>query len=778
MRYKLCVMSQSSGAAAEDRGADDLVGTSIGQYRIEAQIGQGGMGVVYRAVHTEIGQLAAVKVLSSRSAQNPRDLRRFINEARAVSRIDHPGLVKIFDYGQIASGVPYILMEYLRGELLKTRIKRLRETKKGMNVAEALRIGRQTAAALSAAHDKGIVHRDLKPSNVMLVADEEARSGERAKLLDFGIARFVAECDDRTAPGVVIGTPTYMSPEQCAGTDDVDGRSDVYSLGVMLYELIGGEPPFQGNFAELLRMHVLQPVRPLWHLAPELADDLAQLIQQMLSKEPSLRPRIGPLIDELKRWEGEALPPGSVISGATDEENLASQTTSTVQPTGGSAITETRPGPNEPTEIGPDAGSETHEMIVTTITRRREEEKATPEPRPEPVSPQGAQITITIEKKAPIDAEALLKLVAPPEDEPKQDAPADAPKGDAPAGESPVPKAPSAPPRAEDLPRSRRRLLYGLGLVAALTGLIAIWLYQGRSTSVSVPRASLGGMIALPGGTFRMGSTAAEIEAECQRLGSECQLDALQREQPARSVTLSPFYLDAHETTNAKFAKWLNTMTSSLDVKEDEDSHIERFVHDRESNRRLVDLHPEYSGLIHTSEGRFKVRKGYEDKPVVQTTWDGASLYCRWQGKRLPTEAEWEFAARGLSSRRFPWGDEPPRCDSVAFGRSEGGPQCKGWPLGVQEIATSTQDRTPDGIWDLGGNANEWVQDQLLSPSYPSCGACVDPKEERSMPVEEDVRIQRGGAWSTLDAMCRGARRDPLKRGDVTTGAGFRCASQ
>ncbi|WP_437712455.1 serine/threonine-protein kinase [Sorangium sp. So ce448] len=205
---------------------DSLVGSCIGQYLVAEEIGRGGMGIVFRAVHQGIGQLAAVKVLSSRFADDASHLRRFENEARALSRVAHPGLVKIFDFGQTTRGEPYILMEYLEGELLRSRLAR----SKKLSLSEVLQIARQAASALAAVHKNGIVHRDVKPSNMMLVADDEAPGGERLKLLDFGIARFAGEGADLTAPGAVLGTALYMSPEQCAGESQVDGRADVYAL--------------------------------------------------------------------------------------------------------------------------------------------------------------------------------------------------------------------------------------------------------------------------------------------------------------------------------------------------------------------------------------------------------------------------------------------------------------------------------------------------------------------------------------------------------------------
>ncbi|WP_437712457.1 formylglycine-generating enzyme family protein [Sorangium sp. So ce448] len=288
----------------------------------------------------------------------------------------------------------------------------------------------------------------------------------------------------------------------------------------------------------------------------------------------------------------------------------------------------------------------------------------------------------------------------------------------------------------------------------------------------------LSNMVRLQGGKFRMGSTLAEIDAECRRVGPQCRRDLLEREQPVREVTVSPFYIDAHETTNAEFAAWLDANAPALDMKEDPEHRIQRYVHERARGYRLIDLFPEYSGILLLPERRFVPRPGYENKPVIQVTWDGASLYCGARGKRLPTEAEWEFAARGTTARRFPWGEDPPRCDGVAFGRYEKG-LCERSPKGERDVGTSPQDRTPEGIWDLGGNAAEWVQDQFLLPHYDACGDCIDPVAERpGVTREEDLRIRRGGSWPASDVLSRGATRARSKRIEARYGLGFRCASR
>ncbi|WP_163992864.1 serine/threonine-protein kinase [Pyxidicoccus caerfyrddinensis] len=277
---------------------DALLGALVGQYRITRELARGGMGVVYEAVHEAIGQRAAVKVLQDLSGRAS-SRSRFLNEARAVSLVHHPGLVRVFDFGELPTGKPYILMELVEGESLRERLARGGPS---LEVGTALRIARQIAAALCAVHARDIIHRDLKPENVMLVRDEEAAGGERVKLLDFGIARLVGDGSVRTTEGVVLGTALYMAPEQCAGSDDLDDRADVYALGVVLYELLAGGPPFQGEPTAVMRQHLFQEPPPL----PErlrLPGELPALLRRMLAKEPSRRPRMVELAEALQQLE-------------------------------------------------------------------------------------------------------------------------------------------------------------------------------------------------------------------------------------------------------------------------------------------------------------------------------------------------------------------------------------------------------------------------------------------------------------------------------------------
>ncbi|HWO20233.1 MAG TPA: serine/threonine-protein kinase [Kofleriaceae bacterium] len=260
-----------------------MEGRLIGQYRVTGVLGKGGMGVVYAARHTLLGRPAAVKVLLPKLSDDQAIVTRFFNEARAATAIQHPGIVEVYDFGWTNEGAAFIVMEHLQGETLRARRKR-----GPMPWNHALAVTRQIAGALSAAHAAGIVHRDLKPDNIFLVPDPEVPGGERIKLLDFGIAKLTGTSTglSMTRTGAVIGTPTYMAPEQCRGVA-VDSRADLYSLGCILFELLAGRPPFVGEGeGEVLAAHIHVPPPALGSLARGLPSGSEALVQRLLAKAP------------------------------------------------------------------------------------------------------------------------------------------------------------------------------------------------------------------------------------------------------------------------------------------------------------------------------------------------------------------------------------------------------------------------------------------------------------------------------------------------------------
>lgn len=276
-------------------------GSLLGPYRIVRKVGEGGMGTVYEALHETIERRVAIKVLHAEFAREPDIASRFVNEARAVNRVNHPGVVSVFDFSHPANGQPYIVMEFLEGERMSERMERCGGL---LPMREAVRLGEQLASALAAAHEKGIIHRDLKPDNVMLVRSQDAAQGERAKLLDFGLAKLI----DRpgTKSGVIMGTPQYMSPEQCRDAKLVSDRSDVYSLGVLLFECLAGRLPLLAESAgELIAMHLHTPPPPLIQVAPDVPARLASFVDRMLSKDSLARPSAPQVAEELEAIWGD-----------------------------------------------------------------------------------------------------------------------------------------------------------------------------------------------------------------------------------------------------------------------------------------------------------------------------------------------------------------------------------------------------------------------------------------------------------------------------------------
>lgn len=262
-----------------------MIGTSIGNFRIVTELGSGGMGQVYFAEHALMGRRAAVKVIRPELATDAVMVDRFMKEARAVNAVGHPNIVEITDCGRVADTY-YIMMEMLDGETLEERLERTPM----LDEKSAVDITLQIADALFSAHKLGIVHRDLKPENIYLTTRGEKR--DFVKLLDFGIAKLmhVQEAGGRTKTGTILGTPAYMSPEQCLGDVELDHRSDIYSLGCVLYRMLTGSMPFEADsFTRCLIAHCYEAPKPPSSLNPGLSEHLQESLLRMLAKKPEER---------------------------------------------------------------------------------------------------------------------------------------------------------------------------------------------------------------------------------------------------------------------------------------------------------------------------------------------------------------------------------------------------------------------------------------------------------------------------------------------------------
>lgn len=654
-----------SAEAATLMAPDPLFGRLVGGYRICRYLGGGAMGVVYAAQHVTLGQTAAVKMLAPHLCDNQDYQQRFLREAQAGSKVPHPGLVRVLDAGALPEdGRLFILMEYLDGQTLRAR---LNSSPGGrLPLTTALQFIRDIAEAMDAAHQAAIIHRDLKPDNIMLVTDGAALLGERTKVLDFGLAKLVSSAAQPTLNTAgLMGTPAYMSPERCRGSSELDPRSDVYSLGCMLYELLCGRPPFLEDAQTLLWLQLKSDPVPPRELHPEIPPAVEQLVLKMLRKQANRRPTMAQAAAQLK----ELL--------------------------------------THPARLQPGRWS----MLTAGL-----------------------------------------------------------------------------------VPRSRVGIAFAwIWIMVSL--LILLKLTVGRFLPYFARSA-----IYLQGGHFTMGSTIEEIQASADwaraldyRLYEEKQW--LYRERPNRLVQLSPFALDRYEVTNQEFALWLNQRADRHELREmTVETRPKQFMHDLGAGGVPL-YHPDeaylYQGIEYqkSADGHFAVRSGMERMPVVGVTWHGAQQYCLAHNKRLPTEAEWEYAARSRGSKRFPWGDETPNCDFAVVERGSRVKADKTEPiynacawrgLGIMVVDAANRDRTEQGVVNMAGGVAEWVADYYYQ-RYPSCGVepCRDPVADKpsSDPEEQGRRVVRGGSWASDYVRMRAAGRTRYREIETAGDLGFRCAA-
>ena len=309
---------------------DALLGTILaGKYRIDKRLNEGGMGSVYQGTHVLMEKTVAIKVLRPSLAADEKIVARFSREARAASRISHPNALSVTDFGEDDNGTVFLVMEFLSGRTLKQVLR----DEGPLPLNRVVEITRQVGDALAAAHAQGVVHRDLKSDNIMLL--DTTTVSDYAKVLDFGIAK-INEPEGKfdgglTAPNLVIGTPQYMSPEQCSQDSEIDARSDIYSLGVILYEMLVGHVPFSGDSATIVMMkHLQDPVPSVLDERPDVPPPVSRVIARAMAKVPSNRyQNVAELIEDLTIASAMIVPvpvaqpgprPSGQIASAADDE--------------------------------------------------------------------------------------------------------------------------------------------------------------------------------------------------------------------------------------------------------------------------------------------------------------------------------------------------------------------------------------------------------------------------------------------------------------------------
>jgi eukaryotic-like serine/threonine-protein kinase len=630
--------AMSGGAPAATGGgqADGLLGSMLeGKYRLEAKLGVGGMGTVYRATRLLIGDAVAIKILHPEQVADPQSTERFRREAQAAARLKHPNAVNIYDFGVSPEGLVYLVMELVEGQSLRSIIK----GQGALTPAAAAEIMQQACAALDEAHRQHIVHRDLKPDNIIV---NPTNDGLRVKVLDFGIAKMrdlAATAGNLTQAGNTMGTPHYMSPEQCLG-EELDHRSDIYGLGVVLYEMLVGVVPFNSpTSTAVIVQHVNQVPPPLRALNVSISPAVEAVVLHALQKQREARPQTaGALAQEMRA----ALSGGAFTTPARSFPGAS-------QSLGSGSF----PGASQPLGSG-----------------------ALP----------AATMQPTMVMRTPQTGSAVTG----------------APRA-APAG-----KAKAAP-----MVIAAAVLLLALGGVAAWWFLSRDRAEKKETTETKTAGANLGtpaGMAYVPGGEFLMGNDAGEVA-----------------ERPAHKITVKPFFIDLYEVSCEEYQKFVLA-----------------------SGRRAP---PDWNGNRHPV--------GAARRPVTGVNWDDAAAYAAWRGKRLPTESEWEFAARGAEGRRYPWGNEwkpgYANADASSLGHmSDGG-----------AYASSA---SPFGLFDMVGNAWEWTASDLTA--YP--GGQLPPNR-----ITDELKVIRGGCYkSSLNQATTTFRLGWPARGDNYPYAetGFRCA--
>ncbi|HMD31036.1 MAG TPA: SUMF1/EgtB/PvdO family nonheme iron enzyme [Candidatus Acidoferrales bacterium] len=665
-------------------------GTLIrGKYRVLATLGKGGMGVVYKVQHITLEELRALKVMFPQLAADAKFRQRFLREARETRKLrNNPNIVAVEDQEQAEDGSLYIVMEYVEGPSLRDL---LRNARGPLPIARALGIARGMAAGLQSAHALGMVHRDIKPDNVMIARDAAGR--DVVKVADFGIMA-LKEGSTALSSGPLMTAP-YAAPEQWKGIpgSELDGRTDLYAVGMTLYEMLTGRLPFQCDTPMAwMHAHVLQQPPPPSSFLPELANwpALDALVLQMLAKEREERPadaqaflRELNLIESQAGWAQTGPPAVMADAMTTPVRTPVTPAVWQTPASGQRAATPVTPAPVTPARVTP--ARVTPATPAVTPARPPTAQPGYPQPTP-------AQ---------PAYAPSYTPPVPPVPAEPVRQA--------APASRA---VAPSYPAQQSTGSSSKMYVIGGAVLALALVG-GGMWLYLQKDAKKEAPpaaSASFGDpgtkpraasaapaaeMVPVAGGTFRMGRDKAPDPEET----------------PAHTVTVAAFSIDKVPVTQHQYTKFTGATVGIA------------------------------AQLL----------------PATDVSWQEAQDFCASKGQRLPTEAEWEFAARGTDGRIYPWGNN---FAANLTNSAESG-------LGRPEMVAGHGDaESPFGVLDMSGNVWEWTADDYRP--YPG--------REAVFPIPADAKAIRGGSFKSDRNHVTATTRNLDHAGTRSPVIGFRCA--
>jgi eukaryotic-like serine/threonine-protein kinase len=748
--------------------SDDELGR-LANYRILKVLGRGGMGIVFMAEDMRLHRIVALKVMLPSIARKAVARDRFLREARATAAIEHDHIVTIYEVHE-DNGVPYLAMQFLKGMSVDDWLR----AGKSFNVPQVMRIGKEIAKALAAAHACQLIHRDIKPSNIWLDASNKGR----VKILDFGLARPTSEETHLTQEGMILGSPAYMSPEQARG-QNVDERCDLFSLGCVLYRLCSGRLPFAGRdtMSMLLAIATDEPT-PLAALNGELPAGFAELIHQLLAKNPEDRPasakNVVQAIQDIERdWVSNsrtlAGQPTPAPAKSNDVESGLAD----------SAITELELELPKPPPSAPEPGTSRRApwifagvgcALVSVVTMFCCVAIV--------VFTNHGYVQVTVEGEAAkgVIVDAGLKV----RDHNKKVHALKIGSQSLPPGTYNVetdglPKGLQIEPATFTISRQATQEIKihyvppkpsgpHVGLVTAEN---AKKIQQNWATylnrEIFEGKGSMPKMVLIPPGEFVMGSTKEVTlkKLEKKQLPDNYQV-WLNSEVPAHTVRISkPFYIGANEVTIGQFRGFINS-----------------------SKYRVPPLPKGGTGLVN---GRDVERKreftwntpGYvsnAEQPVTNITWKDAEAYCAWLSEkekrlfRLPTEAEWEYACRAGTTTSWSFADELKEVNARKFmwyhGPDPIPPKLSANVLTPQKVGL--KEANGFGLRDMHGNVAEMCTDYFGATYYEQClkkGTVVDPKGPENGPT----RVVRGGSFLDPAVMVRSASRNSV---DPTLGFG------
>ncbi len=678
----------------------DLSGAIIGQYHIIEQVGRGGMATVYKAYQPNLDRYVAVKVLTPDLAETTGFIARFEREARAVARLRHRNILTVYDYGR-QGDMLYLVMEYVSGGTLRGRLGWPQD------LAYAVNIISQVGDALAHAHRQGMIHRDVKPGNILMAEEDWPL------LSDFGLAKMVEDSLQLTASGASVGTPQYMSPEQAQGLA-VDRRSDIYSLGAVLYEAVTGRPPFgtDSPMAIILR-HINEPLTPPRTLRSDLPEEMELVILKALAKSPADRyQRMEEFLADLR--EAYPLParrplPGSPRlwrKGKGNAQAKLREQAAAFGPASTPLVT-----PRLPRKRSfPWAGFAIGIVLLWTLALTLMLFKAS-------MSPQGERETgFAGSTSAPTDVAATTPSPLKKPTSSKGEEIRASPSAAIPSPTTVPPSPTAVPPSPTVLPT----------IPPSPTIQLRVW----EADSME--------MVFIPAGEFVMGS---------EELGDD--------ERPVHRVYLDSFWIDRYEVTNERFARFVAATGYQTEAEKRGWGWVWKGS-EWEKVEGADWRHPR--GPDSSIEDKM-------DHPVVLVSWHDADAYCRWAGRRLPSEAQWEKAARGVEARRYAWGDEfdSAKANTKEWGRGDT------TPVG----SFSPQGDSPYGASDMTGNVGEWVADWYSSDYYSR-----SPSANPTGPITGTYKILRGGSWPFDEVYARTSFRYNVRPDYTYDFAGFRCRSQ